>query len=761
MESSGNNFIFQKDDKKILKRRKWRSFLDKFAKQFIAVMGGSIILAILLIFFYLFGVVLPLFQGAKSNKEANYATISPKAGDTLYLDVEEQSEQAIRYTSNGYIIVFKTKSGSGVLEKKLPVPNGVAITSIGTSKHARGLVALGLSDGTALVVKHSFEVSYEARGDENKRVITPKIEMPFGDETIIVDENGKPIKALSVQAFESETILAGANEEGKIFLISLTRDESFLGGEGELKTDRYIVSGFKGKIAYLFIDDAIEHIFAINQDSEVFFYDIKNKEKPVLLGTNFLFSDGKLTSANLLLGGVSLIVGNDKGRISQWFYVKDENNKKELKLIRDFKQFTNSPIVKIASEKQRKGFIATDKEGNIGIYFSTSNRLLLNEKISESEVKHIAFAPHGDNIVAEDSKGQFHYYSIDNKYPEISWSSLWGKVWYEGYKKPEYLWQSSAATSDVEYKFSLIPLTFGTLKAAFYTMMFAIPLAIMGAIATGYFMRPELRQFVKPTIEIMEAMPTVILGFLAGLWLAPLFEKNIPGIFLIVILFFPTTMFVSYLWHFLPETFRRKLPEGTEPLLIIPPILLLIYVCMSISPQLDVMFFDGDTRIWMTKNLGIVFDQRNTVVVGIAMGIAVIPIIFSIAEDAVFAVPKHLSDGSLALGATPWQTLLRIVLPAASPGIFSALMIGLGRAVGETMIVLMATGNTPVMELNIFQGLRALSANIAVEMPEAVLGSTHYRILFLSALVLLTFTFILNTVAEYVRQNLRAKYGKL
>ena len=138
-------------------------------------------------------------------------------------------------------------------------------------------------------------------------------------------------------------------------------------------------------------------------------------------------------------------------------------------------------------------------------------------------------------------------------------------------------------------------------------------------------------------------------------------------------------------------------------------------------------------RQWVTDDLGIAYDQRNALVVGIAMGFAVIPTIFSITEDAIFAVPKHLSYGSLALGATPWQTLVRVVMPTASPGIFSAVMIGMGRAVGETMIVLMATGNTPIMDINIFEGMRTLAANIAVEMPESEVGSTHYRILFLAA----------------------------
>lgn len=171
--------------------------------------------------------------------------------------------------------------------------------------------------------------------------------------------------------------------------------------------------------------------------------------------------------------------------------------------------------------------------------------------------------------------------------------------------------------------------------------------------------------------------------------------------------------------------------------------------------------FGGNIQLWMQKNLGISYDQRNSLVVGIVMGLAVIPTIFSITEDAVYSVPRHLTEGSLALGATPWQTLTKVVILTASPGIFSAVMIGLGRAIGETMIVLMATGNTPVMDFSVFQGMRTLSANIAVELPESELGSSHYRILFLAALVLFTATFIFNTAAETVRQRLRERYSNL
>jgi phosphate transport system permease protein len=274
-------------------------------------------------------------------------------------------------------------------------------------------------------------------------------------------------------------------------------------------------------------------------------------------------------------------------------------------------------------------------------------------------------------------------------------------------------------------------------------------------------MAPKVRKFVKPTVEIMEALPTVILGFLAGLWLAPVIEDHLPGVVLLLILLPITIILTAFAWHNLPAKIKNTVPQGWDSIILLPVVVIVSYMAFSLSPLVEEWLFDGNTRLYITNELGINFDQRNSLIVGIAMGFAVIPTIFSIAEDAVFSVPKTLSNGSLALGATQWQTLVKVVLLTASPGIFSAVMMGLGRAVGETMIVLMATGNTPIMDWSIFEGMRTLSANIAVEMPESEVGSSHYRILFLAAFVLFIFTFVVNTIAEFVRQRLREKYSSL
>jgi phosphate transport system permease protein len=194
---------------------------------------------------------------------------------------------------------------------------------------------------------------------------------------------------------------------------------------------------------------------------------------------------------------------------------------------------------------------------------------------------------------------------------------------------------------------------------------------------------------------------------------------------------------------------------------MVPVLLAGTGLAMLLVPVLERWMFDGNFRAWLYEVMHTRLDQRNSIIIAFGLGLAVIPIIFSIAEDSLSTVPHSLAAASMALGASRWQTLWRVVLPSGSPGIFAGTMIGFGRAVGETMIVLMATGNTPILDWSPFNGMRTLSANIAVEIPEAPVGGTLYRVLFLCAVLLFLLTFLLNTAAELVRQRLRRRYGRL
>jgi phosphate transport system permease protein len=373
-----------------------------------------------------------------------------------------------------------------------------------------------------------------------------------------------------------------------------------------------------------------------------------------------------------------------------------------------------------------------------------------------------------DRMIFLDTAQNLHVYTLYDPHPESGFKALFAKIWYEGASEPRHVWQSTGATDDFEPKLSLVPVIIGTLKGTLYAMLFAVPVALLAAIYTSQFLHPDLRILVKPTMEIMASLPSVILGFLAALWLAPLLETRVPGVILFM-LFVPASAFLfGWWWSSLPRTYRRWIKPGYEFLAFIPILLLVSYIAWHCGPVLERWLFVvtspesgerlADFRLWWRSVTGMGFEQRNSLVVGFMMGFAVIPIIFTITEDALSSVPAALKSGSLALGATRWQTAMRVVLPTASAGIFSALMIGLGRAVGETMIVLMATGNTPIMDFNIFSGMRTLSANIAVELPEAPHHGTLYRTLFLGGMVLFLLTFLMNTLAELLRQHLRERY---
>ena len=414
----------------------------------------------------------------------------------------------------------------------------------------------------------------------------------------------------------------------------------------------------------------------------------------------------------------------------------------------------------LVTEDRRKVALALDAKQNLHLLHTTSGRALATRHLEVDTVEAVAISPRGDLGLVLGRDGMLRRLALDNEHPDISWSALWRKTWYEGYPQASFTWQSSASESDFEPKFSLVPLLFGTFKAAFYAMLIAAPVAVLGAIYTAYFMAPIMRRLLKPGIEIMAAMPTVVLGFLAGLMLAPLIEAHLTATLLAFIALPVSVLLISRLASLLPDA-RTRTVEPWLALLGVPVVVLIVWLLFKYDPALESVLFNGDAKYWFRHSLGLDYDQRNALVVGIAMGIAVIPIIFTISEDAIHGVPRHLTSGSLALGATPWQTLSNLVVPFASPGIFSALMIGFGRAIGETMIVLMATGNTPLMNMNLFEGMRTFAANIAVELPESEVGSSHFRLLFLTALVLFVVTFAFNTLAEVVRTRLRKRYASL
>ena len=733
-----------------LKANKKRVIKDNLVKYGISGGGALVLVTLLLIFGYLLYVVLPIFAPVTIEMEKEFSFQSP--GKVLALGMDEQNDISYQISDDGKLSFYSLRDkdlGQLLLENQM-LTDSSAFTK---TTPATGAFLFADTKGQALIFKPEFSTSYP----NDVRLITPKIEYPLGEQLLQLDPQGKKIVSVSFELTEENAAVAAVTEDNRGIYLLLTATEDMMTEELVWEQERIELPSLPNSVDQILLSPDLKHLFVRSQNN-LLVYDVSDLEDVEVKSAQAINASGSdVTDMQLLTGASSLLVANENGVISQWFEVLQEN-KRTFTFIRDFKATGN--VTAIIPEYSRKAFLATDEQGYLSIFHATGDTRLLTQKVSASKDMHVAVSPRANSILLLDGS-QLKLFSMDNQHPEITWSALWQKVWYEGYPEPAFLWQSTSASDDFESKMSLVPISFGTIKAAFYAMLFAVPIAISGAIYTAYFMSPSIRSFVKPTVEIMEALPTVILGFLAGLWLAPVIESHLPGIILLLISLPLSVLAAALLWTALPKHIKDSTPEGYHSLFLIPVLVLAGYVSMNFSGTLELWLFDGNTRMYLTNELGIDFDQRNSLIVGIAMGFAVIPTIYTIAEDAVFSVPKSLTQGSLALGATPWQTLAKVVILTASPGIFSAVMMGLGRAVGETMIVLMATGNTPIMDWNIFEGMRTLSANIAVEMPESEVGSSHYRVLFLAAFVLFIFTFFFNTMAEYVRQRLREKYSSL
>jgi len=759
-----------------------RKLVDHLATFVVTTGGIAIILSILAILVFIGIETIPLWQGVKSEltssfflKEspelASYSLDTTDGRDFPFLatGTEEYKEIGFIVTNDGVVYFLSLKDGSVIKKVQLEGLEGNEITSSFVSVNNE-LYTFGTGDGFVLPVETDYKINF--KGD--KRIITPEVSQ---DEPIKVGDSA--IEELAFEKYPDEDRYAGAvyTSQGELlFIASKEKSGSLFGGlstnandeqdTDSAETEKINLTESLGgnKATAIELDYYLSNLFVGTSDGKIYHWDISDTSSPELL--NILSVDGSskspVTALAFLLGDRSLVVGNESGEVSVWFEVSDPDSArgKIFKKVHELPPM-ELPVTNIATSSRDRGFIVSDKGGNINLYFATTAEKLADYKTDGSTVMNLAFTPKANGIVAIDNQGKLYNWSVKNPHPETTMKSLFGKVWYEGYSKPEYVWQSTGGSDDFEPKLSLTPLSYGTLKGAIYALFFAIPLSIFAAICVSQFMHPSLRNTIKPAIEVMAALPSVVLGFFAGLWLAPIIEKVIPAVFTMPIVLTIFTLSMVMVWQYLPRRIKGRFRVGSELFLLIPVIMMGVIFTLWINTPIENVIFGGDYKSWFYNVLGLRYDQRNSLIVGFAMGFAVIPIIFTISEDALSSVPKHLQAGSLALGANRWQTAIRVILPTASPGIFSAVMIGLGRAIGETMIVLMATGNTPIMDWSMFNGFRALSANIAVEIPEAPHGGTLYRVLFLAALLLFFFTFLINTAAELVRQRLRKKYGQL
>ncbi|MCG6914906.1 ABC transporter permease subunit [bacterium BMS3Abin03] len=727
-------------------------FFDKLAKYSIYAGGIAVIIAITGILAFIVVEAYPLFSGADGNEKA--VIKEGRYGLPVLTGIDEYQEIAYIITDSASVDFIRLESKTPIKKIVFKELNNRTVLSA-SADMSKKHVALGLDSGKVALINIDYNITFD---ENDNRIITPEVSLV---SYFTLDSTMQSITNLEYQVDEDGNPSLGAVTRDGRFLFYSKYQEQSLFGEGEVTEYKYDLSDdVSTRIKTLAMDSECRKLMAGDEKGSVYYFDISDKANPRMEKRLIVLdnSDVKLTAIKFILGDQSLIVGTSDGKVSSWMKVNEENTETGWKWVKahTFEQHS-AAITTIAPSTRNKCFFTASSDGEIKLHYLTSEKMLLSINEYKIPVKYIEFSPKADGAIILYKDGLISNYKIDDPHPEVTLYSLFGKVWYEGYKQPEYVWQSTGGTDEFEPKFSLVPLIIGTLKGTFYAMIFAIPLSLLGALYLSTFSHPNLRNKVKPIVELLAALPSVVIGFLAGLWFAPLLERILPGVLLMLIVLPITVIIGVSIWRYFPKM-RLGLKGGYEVLFLIPLVILGVMISIELSPWFESFLFGGDYRVWLFDTLNTNYDQRNSIVVGFAMGFAVIPIIFTICEDALSSVPQHLTSASLALGATKWQTSIRVVLPTASPGIFSAIMIGLGRAVGETMIVLMATGNTPILSFSPFNGFRTLSANIAVEIPEAPYHGTLYRVLFVSAVLLFLLTFLVNTVAEVVRQRLRKKY---
>ncbi|MCE2726196.1 MAG: ABC transporter permease subunit [Planctomycetaceae bacterium] len=808
----------------------WVRAGDAVARAVITLGGIGTIVAVLLVGVYLLAVALPLFRPARSSRMGTDLVHA----DPLHMGVDESGSVAwVLDGGDGVagaerVNVLATATG----DRLLSVPTrdcGLEGWSALRTEPGGLAAAVGFADGTFRTGRFGLQAEFMAAADAPAAVRSTPVGHAVAADGIVfvhgandrfarvrlVTELGPasqplagPITEVDVVPLGDGALVAALDDAGRVRVERAASKRNMLTGKVTVKTTGATiepVAGFRPR--FLRVNGLGDQLFLFAADGSARRYVIRDATKPELMETfDAAAGAADVATVERLFGGATLAVADTAGVVRLFFMARQDDAVAADGLTTVAARTITGNGTRVdaiaASPRSRLFAVAESRAGldaGVRLLQATTGAEVLRLAAGGGgthPTRTMCIAPRENRLLAGNDEA-IAAWAIDAGHADVAVGTLLRPVWYENYPRPVHAWETTGHEA-FESKFGLVPLIFGTLKAS------------------------------------------VVLGFVAGIVLAPVIERGlmpvITGVFVVPL----TLLAAAHLWQLLPVGTRSRLAAWRFPLVAVVALPIGLLAARAAAPAVERILFDGDVQAWLDgrggrggrgfggwmvallplaavaaaalvgrlvnpllrraarawsqpqaalASLGVfaaglvvavalaaaaavlldalrldtrgglfgTYVQRNALVVAIGMSFAIIPLIFTIADDALSSVPEHLRSASLGAGATPWQTAVRVIVPAAASGLFSAVMIGLGRAVGETMIVLMAAGNTPLIGWNVFNGFQTLSAAIATELPEAARGSTHYRVLFLAALALFALTFVLNTVAELVRQRFRRR----
>jgi len=603
--------------------------MDRLARGMITVGGIGTIISVSLVCVFLVWVVIPLFL-PPSISDPGRAEIQHPLETPIHLAVDEFRKMAWAIQSDGTLKVVRLDTGKVLVNRNLFKSRKMSAWSLQIRSDE---VAFGFEDGTVTLGKIGFRTRFLGPEDtpaEFKRLEEEEVReykgglvtrTPEGQlrlQVVVADlektiplAQASPVILIDQAITNSGSVYCSLTADGRLRInaveermnlledrmeVDLTSGEYDLGKKEPVLPDHLLISGLG------------DNVFVAWKDGRLIRLETRDPESPRIAETlDLVKEDGvALTALTFLLGRTTLITGDSRGRTRAWFRTKPEGvNTPDGTVLVPTHDFPggSAPVAAITSSSRTRLFAVAYTDGKVDLMHVTAgNRLAQSSTPGNKAVLDIALAPREDMIVCLVDDGLCRW-DVDVKHPEASLAALFTPVWYEGYEKPEHVWQSSSGTDDSEPKLGLMPLIFGTLKATLYSLLFGVPIALLAAVYTSEFMNVRIKSIVKPTIELMASLPSVVLGFLAGLVFAPFVEGVIPAILTGFMTLLLAVLLGAYLWQLLPHSLTLRL-SGHRFTVICMVLPLGILGGVILGPVLEKILFAGDIKGWLNGQHG-------------------------------------------------------------------------------------------------------------------------------------------------------------